>query len=415
MLQVLWRGAIIYRRLGIFIGDVVRDPHQRASEMELRNIAVPVNPQMARHGRTVLTFAQRAHIGAEHLGQHRHDPVREIDRIAALPRLAVELATGSHVVADIGNRDERVEAALPVRLCPDRIVMVARVGRIDRNDRQVSQILAVFAAERQLGRLFRFAQRLLREHMRDAVLGDGNQAEAFRSERIAHHFDHLDARTIRAPHPLGDYQLAFLRLAQIGDWRRIADALVDRGKPGLAAAVDLHHAHQPFGARGQFFHRMRDPAAPGFLGPREHAVAAFERGHPFSAFVLQFAHGQARWFTGRVRRPIVRNGDCFAIRDLDHTQHGYLGHTAHAVIGGFLAVDHAFFGHVLEQPFERDLFLALEAKRLGDLALASRNVRRLKEFEYLFLAGHALRALGWSFRQISKPVRSEFVQPQPRR
>ena len=55
---------------------------------------------------------------------------------------------------------------------------------------------------------------------------------------------------------------------------------------------------------------------------------------------------------------------------VDHAQHGDLGHAAHAVEGGLLAVDQAFVGHVLEQRLERDLLLALEPEGLGDLALA---------------------------------------------
>ena len=72
-------------------------------------------------------------------------------------------------------------------------------------------------------------------------------------------------------------------------------------------------------------------------------------------------------------------------------QHGDLGHPAHAVIGGLLAVDQAFLGHVLEQRLERDLLVPLQPERLGDLALAGDRVGGLEEFEDL----PALGIPGW--------------------
>src|SRR5690606_6177413 len=82
-------------------------------------------------------------------------------------------------------------------------------------------------------------------------------------------------------------------------------------------------------------------------------------------------------------------GDGFPVFDIDHTQHGDLGHAAHAVEGGLLAVDQAFLGHVLEKALERDLLLALEAERLGDLALSGRSLGRLDELDDLFFRRQA--------------------------
>jgi hypothetical protein len=50
-------------------------------------------------------------------------------------------------------------------------------------------------------------------------------------------------------------------------------------------------------------------------------------------------------------------------------------------------VDQAFIAHVLEQALQRDLVLALEAERLGDLALARGLVGRLDEVEDLLAGG----------------------------
>ena len=56
---------------------------------------------MAGHGRAVFPGAQGTNIGAEYFGQHRHDPVGKIDRIAALAGLAVKRAAGADVKADM--------------------------------------------------------------------------------------------------------------------------------------------------------------------------------------------------------------------------------------------------------------------------------------------------------------------------
>ena len=118
---------------------------------------------------------------------------------------------------------------------------------------------------------------------------------------------------------LGEHQLACFRPAEIGDRRGAAHALVDRREPAFAVAVDLDHAHQPVGARGQLLHRVRAPAAPGFLGPREHAVADLERGEAVAAFaLLALDHPQARRRGGVVGAPGVGNGEGFAVLDLGH-------------------------------------------------------------------------------------------------
>ena len=99
-----------------------------------------------------LAFLQRADVGGQFLGQHRHDAVGEIDAVAARPRFAVELGAGADVETDVGDGDDRVPAALlslVVRRGPDGVVMVAGIGGVDGDDRQMSQVLAL--AELLLG------------------------------------------------------------------------------------------------------------------------------------------------------------------------------------------------------------------------------------------------------------------------
>ena len=151
---------------------------------------------------------------------------------------------------------------------------------------------------------------------------------------------------------------------------------------------DLRHlpivAIDPADARGQLLHRVRRPAAAGLLGARQHPVAGLERG-----VLLALDQPQPRRRGAIVGAPGIGNGDCLALLDVDHAQHGDLGHAAHAVEGGLLAVDQAFVGHVAQQPLERDLLLPLEPERLGDLALAGGGFGRLDELDDLLLAGQA--------------------------
>ena len=222
--------------------------------------------------------------------------------------------------------------------------------------------------------------------MRNAVLGDGDQAEGLGRQRIADDLDHLDLRTRGLAHAFGQHEVACLSLAQFADRRTVAHALVDRGEPRLVRAVHFDDAHQAFGACGQLLHRMRDPAARGFLVTREDAVAALDRGD-----LLAVLHHQPRRLFLAVGRPVLGLGDRFAILDRDDLEHGHLGHAAHAVIGGALAIDEAFLGHVLETLLQRDLFLTLEPEGLGDFALAGGGIGGLDEFEYLLFRRKPLR------------------------
>ena len=105
-----------------------------------------------RERRAVLALAQRAQIVGDALRQHRHDAVGEIDRVAALQRLAVERRAGPDIGRDIGDRDGDDDAAGVVRVAVglgvDGVVMVLGVGRIDGDQRQVAPVLAARRASR---------------------------------------------------------------------------------------------------------------------------------------------------------------------------------------------------------------------------------------------------------------------------
>ena len=286
--------------------------------------------------------------------------------------------------------------------------MIARVAGVDRDDRQVAQILAVILAERQLGRTLRFLNRLWREGVGDAVLVDRDQAERLGGERIAQDIGNLDARARTASGRLRQHQLPGLGPAQIGNRLRMTFALVDRGKPALPGSVNFHHAHHLFGASGELFHRVSDPARGGFLGPGQDAIPHAQRG-----LLTLFDQTQPRGWNVLFRLPAVGNGQRLTILGSHHAQYGHLGNTAHAVESRAVAVNQTLFGHVLEQRLELNLFLPFQAKGAGNLPLAGRLFAVGDEIQDLLAAWQAGLRLG-AFHQVNKPGRRRCVPPPVR-
>ena len=134
----------------------------------------PVSAEDHAHSerRPVFERAQRAEVVRDALGQHRHDPVGEIDRVAAFQRLAVERRPGPHIGGDVGDGDGDDKAAgigrVGVGLGVDGVVVVLGVRRVDGDQRQLPPVLA---RRREAGgaRGLGLFQRGGREHMRDMV------------------------------------------------------------------------------------------------------------------------------------------------------------------------------------------------------------------------------------------------------
>ena len=141
--------------------------------------AVAADDHAHRERGAVLVGAERAQIVGDALRQHRHHAVGEIDRVAALQRLAVERRARPHVVRDVGDGDGEDVAAGIVRIGigrgMDRVVVVLGVDRIDGDERELAPVLA--AGEIGGLRRMRLGLRRDRKHMRDVVGVDGDQAD----------------------------------------------------------------------------------------------------------------------------------------------------------------------------------------------------------------------------------------------
>ena len=92
-------------------------------------------------GEPVHPRLEAANAVAQPLRQHRDDPVREINAVAARKRLAIQRAAGAHVMRDIRDVDAQPPAAGQA-LDVDGVVKIARVVRIDGDDEFAAQILA---------------------------------------------------------------------------------------------------------------------------------------------------------------------------------------------------------------------------------------------------------------------------------
>ncbi len=180
------RGAIA-RRLDLLVGQARRRAHEAAHEAVSLLMAVGAEPHMdgeagARHVRF-----QRAQLVRQRLGQHRHDAVGEIDRVAALLALVVERIGRPHVPRHVGDGDEDVPAAfisrIGIRLGPHRVVEIARIAAVDGDERRPAQVGAGPQLDRPRGR--RLGERRPRELGRDVVAVDGDEADRARLGGIA--------------------------------------------------------------------------------------------------------------------------------------------------------------------------------------------------------------------------------------
>ena len=68
-------------------------------------LAVGADDHAHRKRGAILVRPQRAQIVGDALRQHRHDAIGEIDRIAAVQRLAIERRALPHIMGDVGDGD----------------------------------------------------------------------------------------------------------------------------------------------------------------------------------------------------------------------------------------------------------------------------------------------------------------------
>ncbi len=92
------------------VGEPRARVHHRGIELVLADDPFGRDRHLAHHAEPVDPGLERAELVRERLGQHRDHAAREIDRRAALARVAIERVAVLHVVRDVGDRDDQPKA-----------------------------------------------------------------------------------------------------------------------------------------------------------------------------------------------------------------------------------------------------------------------------------------------------------------
>src|SRR5690606_14767674 len=158
------------------------------------------------------------------LGQHRHDALGEVHRVAALDRLGVQRRTDLDVVRHVGDGHVELPAtgeqlpAAAVLLAVDGVVEVARVFPVDGDEGQVAQVDALFLV---LLVHFRLELARLLDHglgpdMRDVVAAQRHVDLHAWGHVVTDHFDDVALRLEARGWPVSDLDLDELPDARTG-------------------------------------------------------------------------------------------------------------------------------------------------------------------------------------------------------
>ena len=184
---------------------------------------------------------------------------------------------------------------------------------------------------------------------------------------------------------LGQDEVAGLGLAEVGDGQLAPLLLLDRPEP-VALAFLVDDAEDELAALEQLLHRMGDPAVAALLGAGEDAVADAERASPCPCAPARAAAAPGPRLPSAPapprRWPLSSTSTTRSTVTLGTPPILWKARPGRGV-------DQPLVAHVAEQGLQRDLVVALEAERPGDLALARGLVARLDEVEDLLAGGQA--------------------------
>ena len=272
--------AALCRRLHPFIGEPVGRAHERALEAPVAQRTARVDPEMRGEAGAIDPRPQRAEIGRQRLGQHRHHAVGEIGGIAALLRRPVQRAAGPDEMGHVGDGDHRAPASgivgRGVGLGPHRIVEIAGVGAVDGHQRERAEVRPPVEARclQPLG----LGQCLVGEAQRQAVAVDRGQADRAGRIGVPQPLDHPRIRQAEAAALAGlpHHQLARTRAGGLARLHGevAAQPALRRLDHAAAPAVGMEDADHPARAGIEHAHGPRLVAAVR-RGPEpgEHAVA----------------------------------------------------------------------------------------------------------------------------------------------
>ena len=138
---IFWLRTAIEPTPDLVVGQTSLGTEHRRIERIRLDFAGRSDVHVANHCQPLNVGIERAQTVGKLLGEHRNNPAREIDRITALHRLAIERHTRSHVMADVCNRHDQSPAA-PIFLGKYRVVEVLGRFTVNRHQRQIAEVLA---------------------------------------------------------------------------------------------------------------------------------------------------------------------------------------------------------------------------------------------------------------------------------
>ncbi len=179
------------------VGEHRVSAHAGLAHLEVRHVAVRVDVGEHRHAEPLALGQERAHVRGERAGEHRQGAIGQVDRAAAHQRLLVEGSAGLHVLGNVGDAHPH-PVAVAVALDGDRVVVIARVLRIDGEQRNLAQVLPMLhvAAREAGGHRLRLAHGPLRVLLLDALAHEDLRDLHTGVARCSEHAEELALRAL---------------------------------------------------------------------------------------------------------------------------------------------------------------------------------------------------------------------------
>src|SRR5699024_4832324 len=178
----------------------------------VHHFPIPVNLHTAAHRQTVFMRIQRADAVRQTVGDHRYDPVHQIDTRRTVIGLRIECRPLFDIIADVSNADCQLMIAVAEFLHSHGIIKVLRIRTVDGDGEFIAQIRASpeFSGFYRLRHLFSFLQHLFGEVDFDAVLIDDRQYIHTGIVLVAEDLDDMAFRIILAFTVFRDFHKHFV-------------------------------------------------------------------------------------------------------------------------------------------------------------------------------------------------------------
>src|SRR5690625_3092518 len=205
---------------------------------------------LANHRQSVGMGVERTKTVGEQLGQHRYHLPREIDRVTAPNRFLIERASRAHIVRDIGDGHDQLEAAGAGFPGAHGVIEILGVLAVNRHQGHITQVNAMqlVLLGHLSGHFSDLVMHFWRELGGDLVATDGNVDLHPRVHAFTKYLDHLTYRLhagFRLLHNACRYDLSILGTTAgtgrndhfLGNTRILGN---QHAKLGGAGTIDTH-------------------------------------------------------------------------------------------------------------------------------------------------------------------------------